>query len=139
MELVLWRTYYPSGTNGDILFNGLKLCCSIELPWKDNQQRISCIPEGKYELEKRYSLRFKWHLLLKNVPGRDLILIHPANDAFRELKGCIAPVSFLQSPGKGLKSRSALALIKNIVYPVLDEKKPFYLTIKSKDNALKLT
>ncbi len=139
MELVLWRTYYPSGTNGDILFNGLKLCCSIELPWKDNQQRISCIPEGKYELEKRYSLRFKWHLLLKNVPGRDLILIHPANDAFRELKGCIAPVSILQSPGKGLKSRSALALIKNIVYPVLDEKKPFYLTIKSKDNALKLT
>lgn len=111
MELVLWRTYHPSGTNGDILFNGLKLCNSIELPWKNNQQRISCIPEGKYELVKRYSLRFKWHLQLKDVKGRDLILIHPANDAFRELKGCIAPVTKIQSPGKGLKSRSALELI----------------------------
>ena len=131
MELVLWRTYHPSGTNGDILFNGLKLCNSIELPWKNNQQRISCIPEGKYELVKRYSLRFKWHLQLKDVKGRDLILIHPADDAFRELKGCIAPVTTIQSPGKGLKSRSALELIKAIVYPVLDEKKPFYLTIKS--------
>jgi hypothetical protein len=131
MELVLWRTYHPSGTNGDILFNGLKLCNSIELPWKNNQQRISCIPEGKYELVKRYSLRFKWHLQLKDVKGRDLILIHPANDAFMELKGCIAPVTTIQSPGKGLKSRSALELIKAIVYPVLDEKKPFYLTIKS--------
>jgi len=68
---------------------------------------------------------------LKDVKGRDLILIHPANDAFRELKGCIAPVTTIQSPGKGLKSRSALELIKAIVYPVLDEKKPFYLTIKS--------
>jgi len=131
MELILWRTYYPTGTNGDLLFNGVVLCHTIELPWKDNQHKISCIPEGKYELVKRYSIKFRWHLQLKNVEDRDLILIHPANDAFRELKGCIAPVSILQSPGKGLKSRVALEALKTIVYPELDQNKQFFLTIKS--------
>lgn len=134
MELVLWRTYYPTGTNGDLFYNGVVLCHTIELPWKDNQHRISCIPEGKYELVKRYSIKFRWHLQVKDVKDRDLILIHPANDAFRELKGCIAPVSILQSPGKGLKSRNALEMIKEIVYPVLNESKQFYLTIKSYPN-----
>lgn len=131
MELVLWRTYYPTGTNGDLLFNGVVLCHTIELPWKANQHKISCIPEGKYELVKRYSIKFRWHLQLKNVEDRDLILIHPANDAFRELKGCIAPVSILQSPGKGLKSRVALEALKAIVYPELDQNKQFFLTVKS--------
>lgn len=131
MELILWRTYYPTGTNGDLLFNGVVLCHTIELPWKENQHKISCIPEGKYELVKRYSIKFRWHLQLKNVEDRDLILIHPANDAFRELKGCIAPVSILQSPGKGLKSRVALEALKAIVYPELDQNKQFFLTIKS--------
>ena len=131
MELVLWRTYYPTGTNGDLIYNGLKLCHTIELPWKDNEHRISCIPEGKYELEKRYSIKFRWHLQLKDVKDRDLILIHPANDAIRELKGCIAPVSILQSPGKGLRSRVALETLKAIVYPVLDDNEPFFLIIKS--------
>lgn len=131
MELVLWRTYYPTGTNGNLFYNGVALCHTIELPWKDNQHKISCIPEGKYELVKRYSIKFKWHLQLKNVEDRDLILIHPANDAFRELKGCIAPVSILQAPGKGLKSRVALEKLKAIVYPELDQNKQFFLTIKS--------
>lgn len=131
MELELIRTYFPNGTNGEFFLSGVRICSSIELPWLDNKARISCIPEGRYELTKRYSQRFGWHLQVMNVKNRDLILIHPANDAIKELKGCIAPVSILKAEGKGLESRIALKKLLAIVYPVLDQKKQFFLIIKS--------
>lgn len=134
MELELIRTYFPNGTNGEIFFNGSRVCSSIELAWRNNQHKISCIPEGKYELKKRYTAKRGWHLILVNVPGRQLILIHAANDASKELLGCIAPVSILTAEGKGSKSRNALEKLNAIVFPVLDKKKQFFLTIKSNSN-----
>jgi len=134
MELELIRTYHSPGTNGTLLLKGKRVCFTIELPWKNNQSRISCIPEGRYELKKRYSPRFGWHLLLVNVPGRQCILIHAANDAAKELKGCIAPVSGLSAPGKGILSSLALQKIIALVSPVLDHNKPLFLIIKSNDN-----
>lgn len=131
MELELIRTYHPEGTNGKILYNKVTLNYSIELPWHNNEPRISCIPEGRYELVIRFSHRFQWHLQLKNVKGRDLILIHPANDAKKELRGCIAPVSILDGPGKGSKSKIAVSNIVTLVFPALDRHEPVYLTIKS--------
>jgi len=131
MELELIRTYYPNGTNGEFLFNGARVCSSIELAWKNNQHRISCIPEGRYELRKRYTAERGWHLILANVPDRELILIHAANDANKELQGCIAPVSILTAEGKGLESRIALKKINAIVFPELDQMKQVFLTIKS--------
>jgi len=131
MELELIRTYYAHGTNGEIFFNKTRFCSSIELAWRNNEHLVSCIPEGRYELLIRYSEKFKWHLQLKNVKDRDLILIHPANDARKELKGCIAPVSILESPGKGIKSRIAFQNLMGLVFPVLDQNKQFFLTIKS--------
>lgn len=131
MELELIRTYYPNGTNGELLLNGKRLCSSIELPWLDNRHEVSCIPEGKYELIIRFSHKFQWHLQVKDVKERGLILIHPANDALKELKGCIAPVSILESPGKGVKSRIACSNLLGLVFPELDQHKQVYLTIKS--------
>jgi len=131
MELELIRTYFPNGTNGEFFFNGTRVCSAIELAWKNNQNKISCIPEGRYELRKRYTAERGWHLILANVPGRQLILIHAANDAKKELLGCIAPVSILIAEGKGSQSRNALAKINAIVFPVLDKKKQFFLIIKS--------
>lgn len=131
MELELIRTYFPNGTNGEFFFNGTRVCSSIELAWKNNQNKISCIPEGRYELRKRYTAERGWHLILANVPSRQLILIHAANDAKKELQGCIAPVSILTAEGKGSQSRNALAKINAIVFPVLDKKKQFFLIIKS--------
>ncbi len=52
---------------------------------------------------------------MKNVPGRDLILIHPANDAKMELLGCIAPVTLHTGIAKGSSSRKALEKLKAIV------------------------
>lgn len=131
MELELLRTYYPKGTNGSLLVDGTGLCHTIELPWKKNEHRISCIPEGRYELVKRYSPKFKWHLLLNNVPERVSILIHPANDAMKELKGCIAPVSTITGEGKGNASRLVFEKLKAFVFPVLERNEKIFLTIKS--------
>ena len=131
MELELIRTYFPNGTNGEILFNGARVCSSIELPWINNEHQVSCIPQGRYELRKRYTAERGAHLILVNVPGRLLILIHAANDAKKELKGCIAPVSVLTAEGKGSNSRIAVAKVYGIVFPVLDQKKPIFIIIKS--------
>jgi len=64
-------------------------CHSLELPWRNNQRNISCIPEGVYQVRKRRSDAFGTHFHILNVPNRDLILIHEANHV-HELRGCIA-------------------------------------------------
>jgi len=132
MELVLNRMYYPHGTNGQLLLDGERVSFTIELPWKDNLPQVSCIPEGKYFLRKRYSPRFGRHLQVMDVRDRALILIHPANSALRELKGCIAPVSILTGEGEGQRSKAALALLNDKVFSALERKETVFLTIQSK-------
>ncbi len=134
MKLELIRTYYPHGTNGDLLLNGDKICSTIELPWKENKSQVSCIPEGSYELKKRYTPRFGKHFILMNVPDRSFILLHAANDALKEIKGCIAPVSFLTGEGKGIKARAALAKVVALVYPHLEKGNQVFLIVQSKQN-----
>lgn len=54
---------------------------TLELPWRENQRNISCIPAGEYAVKARSSARFGLHYILENVPGRDGILIHSGNIA----------------------------------------------------------
>ena len=65
---------------------------TLELPFKDNQRSISCIPKGIYQVKKRdstSSASFNYeHFILLDVPNRDYILIHAANYK-RQLRGCI--------------------------------------------------
>lgn len=131
MELVLIRTYQLKGTNGQLYAAGEKFCDTIELPWKENQRQVSCIPEGRYELRRRYTPKFGYHFLLREVPGRSNILIHAFNDAMAESRGCIAPVSQLSGEGRGHYSRLALARMVTLLYPELRQGKPIFLTIQS--------
>ena len=131
MELTLHRSYFKGGTNGSLFVSNCFLCHSIELPWRENQRNISCIPEGTYELVPRFSKKFNNHLLLKNVHGRSLILVHPANIALKELQGCIAPVTYLNGPGKGIYSKQALEKLVSFVHQALDRKEKITLIIKS--------
>ena len=130
MKLVLQRHYFPSGINGALFLNNKEICKTIELPWKENLRRISCIPEGTYFVKKRFSPKFKWHIEIKNVKNRDLILFHPANNALKELNGCIAPVSELTGEGKGIRSRIAFERLKEIVFPYLEKGFMIELIIK---------
>ncbi|WP_396186186.1 DUF5675 family protein [Flavobacterium sp.] len=131
MVLELSRTYFPDGTNGKLECEGKFICHTIELPWKKNETKVSCIPEGEYFIKKRYSNKFKWHLEIVNVKNRSLILFHPANNALRELKGCIAPVTKLSGPGLGLMSRKAFAKLKDLVYKALDNEESVALIVTS--------
>ena len=131
MELILTRTYFPEGTNGKLECEGKLICNTIELPWKMNETKVSCIPEGKYFIRKRYSQKFKWHLQVMNVENRSLILFHPANNALQELNGCIAPVTKLSGPGLGLMSRKAFTSLKDLVFKVFDKKESVELTVRS--------
>ena len=130
MKLELFRQYFPNGTNGELFFNGKKVCNTIELPWKENQRKVSCVPEGVYKVRKRFSQKFKWHLEIINVKNRDLILFHPANNALKELNGCIAPVSEISGEGKGIRSRIAFDKLKEILFPNLEKGFVIELTIK---------
>ena len=131
MDLRLIRTYYPDGTNGTLFHEKERVCFTIELPWLNNVRKVSCIPEGRYELRKRYSQHLGWHLHLLNVPQRDIILVHPANDALKELKGCIAPVLSLTGHGKGVNSRAANDRLKGLIFEALERRERVYLQIQA--------
>nr|WP_042247706.1 DUF5675 family protein [Nonlabens ulvanivorans] len=131
MNVLLHRTYYKEGTNSALFYNGLFLGFAIELPWLNNQRNLSCIPEGVYELKARYSAKFKHHLHIVDVKGRSLILLHPANNAKRELRGCIAPVTQLTGIGKGINSKPLLQKLVSLCYQAFDRKEKVLLTIKS--------
>lgn len=108
IELV--RTYKEEVTTGTIYIQDVEICRSIELPWRHNMQNQSCIPEGQYGLEWRRTEKFGNHFLVQGVLDRKWILIHPANNAQKELRGCIAPVMELWG-NQGRYSRVALDLL----------------------------
>ena len=131
MVIFLTRTYFPNGTNGKLECEGKLISYTIELPWKRNETKVSCIPEGKYFIRKRYSPKFKWHIEIMNVSNRRFILFHPANHALTELNGCIAPVSKLSGPGMGHLSRKAFRKLKDLVYQTLKKNESVELFITS--------
>ena len=105
------------GTFGLLQFDGSTLH-TTELPWKENRTGESCVPVGTYRCEIVNSPRFGRVYGLRDVPGRQNILIHAANyggDKSKglrcELLGCIAPamtVGPLNGQMAGLQSRQAL-------------------------------
>jgi len=132
MELILERIYKTGlPTNGSLSLNGNHVCNTIELPWLDNKPNVSCIEEGTYLLNRCYSKKFGWHLILKDVPDRKFILVHPANNALEELRGCIAPVSELLRPGMGTNSKEAMTHLCLLVFPALKRGEKVYLIISS--------
>jgi hypothetical protein len=134
MELELLRHYFSEGTNGTLACNGIIICATIELPWKNNSARISCIPEGRYRLVKRYSPKFRNHYLVNDVPYRQYILIHPANNAKTELKGCIAPVSIITGIGQGALSLQAMQHLNSYLLRAFERNETVFITIKKNDH-----
>lgn len=102
---------------------------TMELPNRNNERRVSCIPAGSYVCSQTYSPHFgKPTYELMNVPQRSAIRIHPANFA-QELLGCIA----LGSALKDLNMDGAQDVIHSgntcVEFEKLLNKEPFLLTI----------
>ena len=53
----------------------------IELPWKNNEQSVSCIPAGSYTVIIRKSPKYGYVFHVTAVDGRSWILIHAGNYA----------------------------------------------------------
>jgi hypothetical protein len=109
--LELQRLYRDGWTEGMIFINGILLCRSIELGWANNERNVSCVPEGVYPVAIIQHSKFGECLQINKVKGRSGILVHVANDARKELRGCIAPVFSLIGNGKGQYSKLALGYI----------------------------
>ena len=87
MQLKLNTIETPYNTIGSMEYGGFS-CYTLELPWINNQQNISCIPAGTYECEKHVSPNFGDCISIKNVAVRSHILIHAGNFT-EQTKGCI--------------------------------------------------
>lgn len=98
-NLIIDRSYLPSGdcTIGKLTTSTGWFCYTMERPWLDNQNSISCIPEGTYKLHKRYSPivnrtsrgEFTEGWEITNVVDRTYIMFHVANWATTDLEGCV--------------------------------------------------
>lgn len=116
MDIVILQRapFLSDRTNGELSFNGEKLCDTLELPWKDNQERVSCIPEGEYIASSFDSPHNGEVWLLHNVPNRSMIEMHAANFPY-QLLGCVAVGTKCQFGVAN--SKDALAKLKDTLPP----------------------
>ena len=72
-----------------VLTNDRRIIChTLELPWFNNQQNISCIPTGVYEVARSVSQKFGLCYRFSSVHNRSGILIHAGN-TIKDTRGCI--------------------------------------------------
>lgn len=74
------------GTFGQLRYEDFA-CYTLELPWRDNQRNISCIPTGEYDVDIRLSPKYGRIYWVRRVPDRSYILIHSGNWAGDTSKG----------------------------------------------------
>ena len=134
MDVYLFRLCrHDQGTEGQLLTNGFN-CYTLELPWRNNQRNISCVPPGVYDVIIRRSPRFGITYWVLKVPGRTYILIHSGNYAGDRSKGfkthvngCILlgqKMGYLSNQRAILNSRVTIRRFMNHM-----ENKPFKLHI----------
>ena len=90
--LIIRDQFTDKSTVGNLYLNGELLCDTLELPYRDNQRSISCIPAGEYKVRLRTAeesaTRNYLHLLVEDVKDRTFILFHRGNSA-KDTRGCI--------------------------------------------------
>jgi hypothetical protein len=119
VNLLLIRDMFTDkSTIGELFINGERFCDTLELPWKDNQRSISCIPEGEYpvriRLPRESATRDYMHLLVKDVKDRDYILFHIGNTA-KDTRGCILVGQGSQQDFVGNSTLAMDLLMKEII------------------------
>ena len=116
--LLIRDTFTDESTIGELFLNGERFCDTLELPYRDNQRSVSCIPTGSYKVRMRYpresATRDYLHLLVQEVKDRSYILFHKGNTA-KDTRGCILVG---QGSQQDIVQNSALAmdlLMKEII------------------------
>ena len=75
-------------TQGVMKYEGQAFAVTLELPWKNNRQDVSCIICGRYQLKCIVSPTKGEVFEVMHVPGRTHVLIHKLNTV-HETAGCI--------------------------------------------------
>jgi dihydrofolate reductase len=87
--LILERQMFHQNATEGKLIMGNKTWETVELPWKENQKNISCIPSGTYTWQKIIRSSNKQPALyIRDVENRTEILIHEGNKPTQS-EGCI--------------------------------------------------
>ena len=87
-KAIINRIYQNDCTVGIINYGLSARACTLELPWKDNEPNVSCIPPGYYIAQYRNSPSNGDVIELKNVPNRSYVQIHSGNYT-SQIAGCI--------------------------------------------------
>jgi hypothetical protein len=119
IDLLLIRdTFTDKSTMGELFLNGERMCDTLELPYKDNQKRISCIPAGEYSVRIRVAResasRDYVHLLVQDVKDRSYILFHRGNRA-EDTRGCILVGQSREQDFVGNSTLAMNLLMKEII------------------------
>lgn len=94
IEIVRLEKQREVPQRGVLLLDGSPFCVTLELPWRKNAQRISCIPEGSYTCDVTYDrqtaggLKIPKTFEVKDVPNRHGVLFHIGNTT-NDTHGCI--------------------------------------------------
>jgi len=116
--LILRDTFSDESTIGELFLNGERFCDTLELPYRDNQRSISCIPVGEYKVRLRYpresATRDYLHLLVEDVKDRSYILFHRGNTA-KDSRGCILVGMTSKQDFVGNSTLAMDLLIKEII------------------------
>jgi hypothetical protein len=89
--MILVRTEYADTRTRGVLVLPDGVFHTLELPWKDNERAVSCIPVGTYEsvyLPLSASGKYRATYHLQQVDSRSGILIHNGN-VVGHTDGCI--------------------------------------------------
>lgn len=76
------------GTFGVIRRGQVPFVLTLERPWVNNEQSLSCIPAGRYRCRRIRSPKFGDTFEIMNVPNRTHVLFHWGN-LLEDTEGCI--------------------------------------------------
>jgi hypothetical protein len=130
--ILVRHAYLPDVTLGWLAVFGHRFA-TLERPWlpaeghKGGKARVSCVPDGTYDLRPHSGPRFKnvWALVNSSLdvhhypagPGRSAILIHAGNTVY-DVVGCIAiGVKHGDFDGKPavIESRTAIEKLREVL------------------------
>lgn len=135
IKVIISRSYNNYCTCGSLfVLTGDLLkyrCKTVELPDKGNQRKVSCIPEGTYNVIKINHEKFGNCFRVLDVPGRSGILIHRGNYAAGKIidtEGCIMPgMYFTDINNDGFLDVADSTGAMNKLMEVLPDKFPLYI------------
>lgn len=141
-DIILNRNYFEFQTEslGEIYKNDNCIFTfkGLELPWLNNQRKISCIAEGIYPYKKEIQKGRGKILRLFNIPDRDGVLMHYGNYAGsinpktkkHDTEGCPLPGEYLTDiDGDGLRDVTNSKNTMNKIYDLLPDEG--FIEIKS--------